>query len=358
MRTAVTGAVRVALVLSVALLTAACSGGGGDSDVATSQLVTFDFGGTAATVAGDEIPAQSLADTLAAFEAAPAAVRTAFGQDELFQAGSAQPQPAIVANILSTEIAASLIQQENVTRGLTVTPDVQLIAETQIKAAFGDSLDTQVAFRDELIGRYTLYVALDQALAPPAPDEAALRQAYDADPSRFGDQACARHILVATEPEANDIVTQLGAGADFSELAQSRSTDPGSGAQGGDLGCVSKGSFVPEFETAVWEGPLGQVQGPVETQFGYHVIVVDSRGQLSFAEARDQIESELTPAPFSSLRTWLDAKLTSTPVTVDGRFGTWNPEAGSVDPLGVSTDGLEIRPAGTSAPPGPSTTAR
>lgn len=334
--------VLVILVAAVAVLGACRS----ERDPTASAPVPFTFDGTAATVAGEPVPARELADTLAVFRAAPGAVPVAFGQDELLQAGSDQPQPAIVANILSTEIAARVIEAEVAARNLTAGPDATAVAETQINASFGDSLDDQPAFREELIRRYALYVALDQALTPAAPDEAALRQAYDADPARFAEQACARHILVKTKPEASDVVAQLAAGADFAALAAERSSDPGSGRQGGDLGCQGRGAYVPEFEAAVWDGPVGQVQGPVETQFGFHVIQVDQRGPVSFDEARSTLAEELSPQPFAPLREWLDGQLTSLPVTVDPRFGTWNPQTGVVDPIGVASTGLELTPRG------------
>ncbi len=86
---------------------------------------------------------------------------------------------------------------------------------------------------------------------------------------------CARHILVTEEAEANDLIAQLDEGADFSELAIEFSIDTGSGAQGGALGCADPNNYVPEFRDAVVAATIGEVVGPVQSQFGFHIIIVD-----------------------------------------------------------------------------------
>ena len=89
-------------------------------------------------------------------------------------------------------------------------------------------------------------------------------------------QAAARHILVSTEEVCNDLKDQIARGADFGELAQEHSQCP-SGAQGGALGTFGPGQMVREFDEVVFSAPVGEVQGPVQTQFGYHLVEVTSR---------------------------------------------------------------------------------
>ena len=81
----------------------------------------------------------------------------------------------------------------------------------------------------------------------------------------------AKHILVEASHEADDLIKKLDEGADFSELAQKFSKCP-SGQTGGDLGEFSKGRMVPAFEDAAFSLEVDQVSGPVQTQFGYHLI--------------------------------------------------------------------------------------
>ena len=89
-------------------------------------------------------------------------------------------------------------------------------------------------------------------------------------------RACARHILVDTEEQCNDLKAQIEAGADFADLAKQYSSCP-SGRSGGDLGEFGRGQMVPEFDKVVFSAEVGSVEGPVKTQFGYHLLEVTSR---------------------------------------------------------------------------------
>jgi peptidyl-prolyl cis-trans isomerase C len=89
-------------------------------------------------------------------------------------------------------------------------------------------------------------------------------------------RATARHILVASKEVCEDLKKQIEAGADFAAVAREHSTCP-SGKQGGSLGEFGPGQMVKEFEEVVFKGEVGKVLGPVQTQFGYHLLEVTSR---------------------------------------------------------------------------------
>lgn len=89
-------------------------------------------------------------------------------------------------------------------------------------------------------------------------------------------QAAARHILVATEADCLTLKKQIEEGGDFAELAKVHSKCP-SGADGGNLGTFGRGQMVREFDEVVFSAPVGEVQGPVKTQFGYHLVEVTHR---------------------------------------------------------------------------------
>jgi peptidyl-prolyl cis-trans isomerase C len=89
-------------------------------------------------------------------------------------------------------------------------------------------------------------------------------------------RASARHILVPTEAKCLELKTQIETGTPFEDLAQKHSTCP-SGKRGGGLGEFGPGQMVKEFDQVVFKGELGQVHGPVKTQFGYHLIEITSR---------------------------------------------------------------------------------
>ncbi|WP_275658923.1 peptidylprolyl isomerase [Shewanella sp. Isolate11] len=90
-------------------------------------------------------------------------------------------------------------------------------------------------------------------------------------------QATARHLLVSSEEQCEQLKQQILEGADFAEVAKAHSSCPSS-AQGGDLGSFGPGMMVREFDEVVFSAPLNEVQGPVKTQFGYHLLEVTSRG--------------------------------------------------------------------------------
>ncbi len=89
-------------------------------------------------------------------------------------------------------------------------------------------------------------------------------------------KATARHILVDTYEEAENLLREIEGGADFAALAETHSKCP-SGASGGDLGEFGPGQMVSEFDHVVFHDAVGVVHGPVQTKFGYHLIEITSR---------------------------------------------------------------------------------
>jgi parvulin-like peptidyl-prolyl isomerase len=104
------------------------------------------------------------------------------------------------------------------------------------------------------------------------------------------DMVWARHILVSTEDEANDIETKLKNGESWSELAATYSTDTSNNTNDGDLGWFAKGTMVSEFEDAAWSLKVGEISAPVKTDYGYHII------QVLGHEKRQLTADELTTA--------------------------------------------------------------
>ncbi|MFP4071992.1 MAG: peptidylprolyl isomerase [Desulfovibrionales bacterium] len=91
-------------------------------------------------------------------------------------------------------------------------------------------------------------------------------------------KARARHILVAKQERAEELKQRIEGGESFAEVAKQYSLCP-SGKQGGDLGVFSPGEMVPEFDKVVFSAEVGTVQGPVQTQFGQHLILVEERSE-------------------------------------------------------------------------------
>ncbi|HAV78894.1 MAG TPA: hypothetical protein DCX53_16200, partial [Anaerolineae bacterium] len=107
-----------------------------------------------------------------------------------------------------------------------------------------------------------------------------LLEAITADIPTTAEQVWARHILVENPSLAGTVSLILAQGGDFATAAKKYSIDTGSGAEGGDLGWFGPGAMVPEFETAAFNQPIGEIGKPVQSQFGYHIIQVLDRREL------------------------------------------------------------------------------
>ncbi len=141
-------------------------------------------------------------------------------------------------------------------------------------------------------------------------DQQALIEAIAGGGGAVAEVPCVRHILVDEESVAQEVLTELEAGADFAETAIVRSTGP-SGPSGGDLGCAASTNYVPEFAAAVDEAGIGEVVGPVQTQFGWHVIVVESYDEQP-VDPSAELNSRITEA------------LSGATVEVDPVIGSWD----------------------------------
>lgn len=111
-----------------------------------------------------------------------------------------------------------------------------------------------------------------------------------------GESLSAKHILTDSEEKCKEILESIvNGGKAFEEAAQEFSTCP-SGQRGGDLGEFGRGQMVPEFEEAAFAAEIGQVVGPVKTQFGYHLIKVEKKNEAStadFEEVKETIRRNL-----------------------------------------------------------------
>jgi hypothetical protein len=153
-------------------------------------------------------------------------------------------------------------------------------------------------------------------------DEAFLRELYG--DGRGVTTVCVRHILVETQDEADEVVARLEAGEDFATLAGEVSIDTGS--PGGDLGCSVASRYVESFAFASLEAEVGELYGPVESTFGFHVLIVDDRIAPTFEEV---LADPATYVPESEAdflwSDWFNGALQDAEVEVSERFGSWTP---------------------------------
>jgi peptidyl-prolyl cis-trans isomerase C len=176
----------------------------------------------------------------------------------------------------------------------------ELLAREAKKAGMDKS--PEIKQQMDLAGQTVLVRAYvtDWVKKNPVPD-AELRKEYDAIKAQMGDKEFkVKHILVEKEDEAKDVIAQLQKGAKFDELAKARSKDPGSKDRGGDLDWNAPGGFVKPFSDAMVSTPKGKFTAtPVQTQFGYHVILVEDVREAkipSFDEVKPQLQQRVQAA--------------------------------------------------------------
>jgi peptidyl-prolyl cis-trans isomerase C len=170
----------------------------------------------------------------------------------------------------------------------------QLIQQNLLAQAVEGNIPTRAAKTLETQRAAILANTAIDAIIAERVDEAAIQAAYD---SKYGNFAGAQefdasHILVETEEEAQAIATEIRAGADFAETAKAKSTGP-SGPRGGALGWFGPGQMVPPFEAAVQDLKVGEVSDPVETQFGWHVIILNET-RTQQAPTLEMVRPEVT----------------------------------------------------------------
>ncbi|SEF88397.1 peptidylprolyl isomerase [Jhaorihella thermophila] len=173
----------------------------------------------------------------------------------------------------------------------------QLIQQEALRQAFDGPLPPRVTMSLENEKRSLIAGEEIEKLLGTVGTEDEIRAAYDAKYGEgFGGQEYnASHILVETKEEAEAIKAELDGGADFAELAKAKSTGP-SGPNGGALGWFGEGAMVPEFEAAVKALKVGEVSGPVQTQFGWHIVKLnDSRKAEApkLEDVRDEILDQI-----------------------------------------------------------------
>ncbi len=363
----------VALVVLAAALLSAC----GDS-----------AGGTALTVNGTEVSQATIETEIKDFVSyAKDNPDTQFAQAIFGEGGDGQDTVTaeFTAQVLQERVVAIIVGDEFERRDLELTDDDRQSAESQFAAqlapapesdpnadptappttadpAAGQAVFDKFSqeFQDYEVEFNAQAAVLRDALAAEANENADVSAAdvrayYDENQDQFT-QNCVAHILVDDEATANSLRAQIEGGADFATVAQANSTDTGSAAQGGDLGCQPPGTFVPEFETAIDEAEVGVVTEPVQTQFGYHLLLVNSKGVQPFDDVKDQIRQQLETPADDPLNTFLSDALASAEVDVNQRYGSWDdetmtvvPPEGPTSPSTTSLPDLGTAPSGSGA---------
>ena len=300
-------------VLTVVLALGACAGG---NDVAATvdgvDITVAEIESLVTAAEGQTIDPTQFADLLSFNIVLDVFARGAdddfgitFTVDEIAE----EADRIITAELTGDQTREELLAQMQVTEEL-----LQMIAhQSLIQGAIREEMEGEVAAptQEEIDG----IIAEAEALAET--------------------QTCASHILVATEAEAQDVVARLEAGEEFADVALEVSLD-GSSANGGDLGCQAPEQYVPEFAEAMTAAEVGVPTAPVQSEFGYHVILVREDELPTVEEATTTLQAQAVEL---ASQDWFVSKAEAAEVEVNEQYGTWetDPTPGVVPPAGATT---------------------
>ena len=237
------------------------------------------------------------------------------------QAGQPVPKERrdeVYRAVLDQLVTYTLLVQEAKARDVKVSADeAKTVSDAKIAElrqqipdpkAFTQALADRNMTLDRLRADIRNDIAINKMMeaevaSTPAVTDADVNEFYEKNPDEFSGLR-ASHILIRPDgfdeasrkkarAQAEDVLKQAQAGADFAELARKHSGD-GSAPQGGDLGFFTKSSMVPAFSSAAFALKPGEISDIVETQFGYHIIKANERKDVPLAEASDKIRGFLT----------------------------------------------------------------
>lgn len=225
----------------------------------------------------------------------------------------------IMPQLVDLEVAQAYASEQGITvTDAEVDQEIQTIKDqiAQQAQASGQNVDPDQAFqqaleqagisetelRGQIRDQLPVQKVQERVTSDVEPSQEEIQTFYDENQEQFAtpEQRCARHILFNKDQQnqAEETANQLQNGeGDFADLAREFSQDPGSAEQGGDLGCLGQGETVPPFNDAIFGAETGEILGPVETEFGFHVIeVTDSRPEATapLSEVEGQIRGQLT----------------------------------------------------------------
>ncbi len=316
-----------------AVLLAACGSAAGTSVPAD----------VAATVNGTEITVEELESEVRRALESP---QFAEVPEDQRTAATEQAQ----AQTLSGLIQRELIEAEIDRRGIEVSDqEVQDLYDQEAASRGGqEQFDafleeiglTDQEARDFLLGQLRQDKLREEISAEVEVTEDEVREAFEQQEATL-ERVDTDHILLDTREEAEEVKQLLAEGADFATLAEERSTGP-SGPQGGDLGSVPTSQLVPEYVEPLRDAQPGDIVGPVETQFGFHVIQFNGFETPSFEDMREDLETQLRSSRANSaIQEFLAELNAGAEVEVNSRFGEWDPQQGAVVPADQVGDGQD-----------------
>ena len=267
---------------------------------------------------------------------------------------------AFTAQVLTRQIVYELVHQDLAKRKITLSKaDLDAARTSASQRVGGDDILNAFDpdYQETLVRRSAEVTVLSFALLEQGPPDQAAKAYYDSHQDDFA-QACVSHILVPSKEEADQVKGRLDGGEDFATVAKAVSKDTGSAPQGGELGCFERDNqLVAEFGQAMFSQPIGQVGAPVQTQFGFHLILVKSRNVPPYDQVVSAARDKAVAAGQEKLANWFTEVIEKAKVEVNPQYGRFEKKGGDsqvVPPQAPTTTpssptgGQEPAPAPTS----------
>ena len=289
------------IVMALAVVLSACSGG---SLVATVDGVDINEGDVEKLIASDLATAPpalyaQLIQTLIVHEVVSGAAEEEFG----ISISSEEVDEQVVALTAQIEASGGTLEEAAAQQSLSLEAVPVIVEEDLTEQAIAEVLGASMS----------------------DPSEEDILAAYNSALQSLT-EVCASHILVPTEEEAQAALDRIEGGEPFEDVAAELGTD-GTAEVGGDLGCALASNYVAEFGIATIEADLEVPTGPVQSQFGFHVILVRERTETPLEEVRADIEVNLREQQSATLLSdWMLAVIGGADVTVVEEYGTWELE--------------------------------
>jgi parvulin-like peptidyl-prolyl isomerase len=337
------------LVLSLLLAGAAC---------------TSTTSASAASVNGNKLSTDDLVEELNAIQANPdyiTALQSGQPSNGITVVGSKPGSfdAAFVSQVLLRQLDYSLIRSEIAKRKVAISDacrrqarDDAMLNLGQQNAQAGQALFTKFPkrYQDLLVDRNTDVLALEAVLNGQTCGQSLDAQSYyDAHKDQFTKQ-CISLIAVPDQATADNVVAQARAGADFASLVQQYSVDPTSKAQGGAVGCLLVDQFNPSVASLVTGAKVGDVLDPLPGQGGVSILKLTDRQVAPFSEVQSQAAQLAQSSSTQAFGSWLQEARANAKVTVDPRYGTFDPSKFQITPpaLDLNSGSSGASPASSS----------
>lgn len=278
--------------------------------------------GTVATVDSEAIAGNTVLSLRTSYEDEPVVIGDAYRED--------------LTRVIFTEAALQAAEEDF---GITGLDDSNTVADRLAspkptdQAALARVMEENPDYTDSLLELTMVQLMLREAvLTELLRSEGLLERAWEDGPEQFS-QVCVRHILTETLDEAEEARARVSAGEDFGAVADEVSLDAQS--PGGQLPCPAHASlFIEPFGSTAAAAPIGVVVGPIQTEFGWHLLVVDERiAPATFEDlAADPLDYLELNAISDLWAAWFNRAVADTEIEVRSQIGTWVPEAAGIRP--------------------------